>query len=98
MTEYTPRYDDPAVAAGALARDIAQRRRELDASTQQRRKARQRGVKGRALPGWGEKDATAHRNFTDGMVLALAHLIGYPGQPWAAEQFITEQEHDQEET
>ena len=100
MTEYTPRYGDPAVVAHALARDIARRRRELDAELEARRQARQQGRKGRSLPGRGNQHLRDDRHLTDGMALALARLIGYPGESWAAERFIRDQdqEHDQEET
>ena len=34
------------------------------------------------------------RRVVEGMVRALAYVIGHPGEYWAAEQFIREQEQE----
>jgi hypothetical protein len=98
MPEFIPAYDDAAVIARELAAGIIARRRELDAEEQARRVARQRGVKGRSLPGRGNRLIHDDRQRIDGMIEALAYLIGSPGEPWNAEQFIAGQEQDQEKT
>jgi len=98
MPDFIPAYDDAAVIARELAAGIITRRRELDAEELARRKARQQGVKGRSLPGRGNRLIHDDRQRIDGMIDALAYLIGCPGQRWNAEQFITGQEHDQEKT
>jgi hypothetical protein len=98
MPEFIPSYDDAAGIARDLARDIARKRRALDTEAQERIAARQQGLKGRSLPGRGSQHIRADRQRIDGMVDALTYLIGCPGEPWNAEQFITGQEHDQEES
>ena len=97
MPDFTPSYGDAAVIARQLAAEIARKRRVLDTEERERIAARQRGVKGRALPGRGSQYIRDDRRRIDGMTAALAYLIGCPGQPWHAEQFITEQEQDQED-
>jgi|SRR5580765_7990287 len=98
MPDFIPAYDDAAVIARELAAEIIARRRTLDAEEQERRAARQRGVKGRSLPGRGNRLIHDDWQRITGMLDALAVVLGCPGQPWNAEQFIAGQEQDQEKT
>ena len=91
--ELIPSYDDPAETARQIAADITAWRRRLDKETEAGVRARLAGA--RRAPGRGVKHLMDDRRVIEGMVRALAYIIGHPGEYWAAERFIREQ--DQEE-
>ena len=87
-----PRYDDPAETARQIAVEITAWRRRLDAETEAGVRARIAGAK--RTPGRGIRHLMDDRRVIEGMVRALAYVIGYPGEYWTAEQFIREQEQE----
>jgi len=87
-----PRYDDPAETARQIAAEVITWRRRLDKETEAGVQARIAGA--RRAPGRGVKQLMDDRRVVEGMVRALAYVTGHPGEYWAAEQFIREQEQE----